>query len=154
MMVYSNIEDVAEFYLKKRAMSNKKLNKILYYAYSWTLTLLNDIEVGIENKLFSEKFEAWVHGPVCPIIYHKYKKYGWEDIPQTNFEKSLPPQIVEVLDEVWNVYSEYSADELESMTHQELPWREIRIGLSPFDPCDKELNDETIFRYYTEMMTK
>lgn len=152
-MIYSNIEDIAKYYLCKDAMSNKKLNKILYYAYCWTLTLLNDIENGIENKLFQDKFEGWVHGPVCPKIYSAYKEYGWSHIPKIDsYSLELAKAAIVILDDVWNVYGEFTGDELENMTHQEKPWKESRFGLSPFDISNRNLDDSDILQYYTEQM--
>ncbi|MBS1456852.1 MAG: DUF4065 domain-containing protein, partial [Clostridium sp.] len=48
------------------SMSNKKLQKICYYIYSWYLTLYN-------HKIAPLKFEAWVHGPVSRELYNQYK---------------------------------------------------------------------------------
>ena len=149
---YSTATDIASYFLSKESMSNKKLNKLLYYAYSWTLTLLNDAEEGISRRLFDDKFEAWVHGPVCPNIYHQYKVYGWDNIPKyVDCKHKLPEQIVDVLEGVWKEYSKYSADQLESISHQESPWREQRVGLNPFDPCNAELDDNSIYNFYIKM---
>ena len=63
------VSKVANFYLSKQSMSPKKLQKILYYAYAWTLALLNDDEEHLNNRLFDSKFEAWVHGPVLPEVF-------------------------------------------------------------------------------------
>ncbi|EGE9348465.1 hypothetical protein IBL91_003145, partial [Listeria monocytogenes] len=57
-------DQVADWFLCRKAMTPKKLQKMLYYAYAWTLTLTNDNPDDLKNKLFPEKFEAWVHGPV------------------------------------------------------------------------------------------
>ncbi|EGT1937145.1 DUF4065 domain-containing protein, partial [Listeria monocytogenes] len=75
-------KDLANWFLAKESMTPKKLQKMLYYAYAWTLTLTNEKEDDLSNKLFPEKFEAWVHGPVIPEIYHEYKRYGYTNIPK------------------------------------------------------------------------
>jgi uncharacterized phage-associated protein len=50
-------------------MSNLKLQKLMYYAQGFSLVLFN-------KPLFPERIEAWIHGPVIPAVYHKYKGYG------------------------------------------------------------------------------
>ena len=53
-------------------MTHKKLQKLCYYAYSWFIYMENDDIENIENRLFEEKFQAWVHGPVNYELYLKY----------------------------------------------------------------------------------
>ena len=50
------VDKVIDFFLSKESMSPKKLQKMLYYAYAWTLALLNEDEDHLENKLFDGKF--------------------------------------------------------------------------------------------------
>ena len=35
-------------------------------------------------------FEAWVHGPVCPVMYQAYKNYGFGLIDYSLFPRALP----------------------------------------------------------------
>lgn len=64
--------DVAKYFLSLQgndagdAISNMKLQKLLYYAQGFALALL-------DKPLFDEDFEAWAHGPVLRCIYNKYK---------------------------------------------------------------------------------
>ena len=55
------VEDVANYFLSKKSMSPKKLQKIVYYAYGWTLALLNEDIKALDNRLFNEPIEAWIH---------------------------------------------------------------------------------------------
>lgn len=144
------IDMVAEYYLSKSAMSPKKLQKILYYAYSWTLALLNETVDDLSFRLFDDKFEAWVHGPVVPRIYHKYKDYGWDDIPKiNNYNRSdFSGDVLDVLEQVWTVYGGFSANELESITHKEDPWIIARKGCSASSPSCSPISDTVIFDYY------
>ena len=59
--------DVALYFIKKgvdekNPITNKKLQKLVYYSQAWSLVLNNE-------KLFNEKIEAWVHGPK-PLFFH------------------------------------------------------------------------------------
>lgn len=147
---YSDL-DVAKWFLSKQSMSPKKLQKLLYYAYSWVLTLTNDSADDIENKLFENNFEAWVHGPVLRDIYNEYREYGYRKIPQTNCGITFSDDINDILRQVWEVYGNYTADELESLTHQESPWKNARKGLSPVEASDKPILDKDIFNCYGRM---
>lgn len=146
------IDMVAEYYLSKSAMSPKKLQKILYYSYSWTLALLNETVDELSFRLFDDKFEAWVHGPLVPYIYHKYKDYGWDDIPKINdySGNDFPSDVLDVLEQVWAVYGEFSANELESITHKEDPWIIARKGCSASSPSCSHISDTIIFDYYNK----
>ena len=69
---------VAEYFIDKsnkdkKSITNKKLQKLLYYAQVWSL-VLND------EKLFSERIEAWVHGPAIPVVYRKFKGFEFNPI--------------------------------------------------------------------------
>ena len=50
-------KDVAKWFLAKgnKDISPKKLQKLVYYAYAWTLTLLNNSSDDLENKLFEDR---------------------------------------------------------------------------------------------------
>ena len=59
--------DVAQYFLAKSdedagdLMSNLKLQKLVYYAQGFALALF-------DKPLFSERIEAWIHGPVYPAV--------------------------------------------------------------------------------------
>lgn len=149
-----SIDDISNFYLSKKSMSPKKLQKILYYAYSWTLAIFNDCVEELDFKLFNEPIEAWVHGPVVPCIYQKYKSYGWGDIPKSTMcnNYTIPNEIVEILDQVWDVYGEFSGNQLEAFTHSETPWIIARIGCSLTSPSHNVISDIEIFKYYNKRL--
>ncbi|AVU89715.1 DUF4065 domain-containing protein [Listeria monocytogenes] len=142
-------DQVADWFLCRKAMTPKKLQKMLYYAYAWTLTLTNDSSNNLKNKLFEEKFEAWVHGPVIPEIYHMYKDYGYNKISEQekliNFDNE---DIENILKQVMLVYGDYDGNDLESITHQEEPWKEAREGYGPLDSCSEIISDETMYKTY------
>jgi uncharacterized phage-associated protein len=74
------IYTISDFFLSKRALTPKKLQKLVYYAYAWFIALNNQSAEEIESVLFEEAPEAWVHGPVFPSLYAKYKGYCWHEI--------------------------------------------------------------------------
>jgi len=101
-------------------ISNLKLQKLLYYAQGIFLGF-ND---GI--PLFEDPIVAWTHGPVVESVYHEYKGYGSTGI---DFDETFDFASVEIEDhnlliEVYNNFSQYSAWKLRDMTHKERPWIE------------------------------
>ena len=75
-MRMARIYEVAEWFLSKGSMTPKKLQKLCYYYKAWGLALYG------KDFLPDSQFEAWVHGPVNPKLYRKYKRYYWQEIPQ------------------------------------------------------------------------
>ncbi|MDR0728110.1 MAG: DUF4065 domain-containing protein, partial [Puniceicoccales bacterium] len=77
-----------------------------------------------EKRLFDNDLEAWLHGPVVPELYERYKEYGYNPLPlPENFSlKSIPKKIQGFLDDIYRVYGRYSAWRLRDITHQEPPW--------------------------------
>ncbi|MFJ7471104.1 Panacea domain-containing protein [Peribacillus frigoritolerans] len=149
-MAYS-LEDVVQWFLSKDSMTPKKLQKILYYAYAWTLTLENEEANDLNNKLFDEKFEAWVHGPVIREVYETFRVYGYQEIPKVDNAPSVfSEDILEILEDVWDEYGQYTGNQLESITHQEDPWINARNGYSPIERCTEVISDEDIFTYYIQ----
>ena len=152
----STIELVANWFLSKEAMSNKKLQKICYYAYCWYIVFFNDLEAinsdcseGVRT-LFPEKFQAWIHGPVLPQLYHKYKEYGWQDIPQAT-KPAFPNEIESLLQQVWDAYGHCSADDLEMLSHSEMPWINARKGIGRGEACTNEISCIDILLYYSKV---
>lgn len=146
-----SVFDVASFFLSRSSMSQKKLQKLVYYAYAWTLTLLNDDPDHLENRLFNEEIQAWVHGPVCPALYQEYRSYGWADIPPAPFDEALfNEDVLDVLEQVWEVYGGFTGNQLESISHREEPWKAARGNCSVNEPSQQRISDELIFRYYNE----
>lgn len=147
-----NIQHVVNYFLSQEAMTPKKLQKLLYYAYSWYLVLENEALTDQPERLFNQKFEAWVHGPVVPSIYHQYKENGANNIPKVEdfdpVEAGFTSDTIDVLEQVWEIYGGYNGNQLESISHQEKPWIEARGNCSPIEICRKEIKDETIFETY------
>lgn len=152
----SGIFAVAQWFLNRETMSHKKLQKLCYYAYAWFLVFFNDRESlsGRLNTLCPAGFEAWVHGPVCPELYRFYKNYGWNDIPAVEKSPTSPSDVEDLLNQVWNTYGSFTADQLEQLTHNETPWRKAREGKDLDEPSKKLIDDRLVFEYYSRMMTQ
>ena len=102
-------------------ISNLKLQKLLYYAQGVHLALH-------DAALFPEDIQAWMHGPVVPDVYQKYKEHGGEALPSpepgtVDFSRYSEDE-KETLDEIYRVFGQFSAWRLREMTHSEAPWVE------------------------------
>lgn len=139
-----SVFDIANWFLNKSSMSPKKLQKLTYYAQAWSYALYN------QTLINDTVFEAWSHGPVSPELYHKYKKYGWRDIDKNSEIVQVDDKAKVLLESVWLTYGDKSANELEALTHQELPWQEARrrAGANCSDRCNEHINVEDMKKYY------
>lgn len=153
----STIERISKWFLSMSPMSNKKLQKLCYYAYCWFIVFFNDVEQiedmkkGEIRTLCAEHFQAWIHGPVSPKLYNYYKSYGWHDIPQVSLKPIVSDELEILLQQVWEAYGNFSADELETLSHREFPWRNARKGIRDGEACANEISDYDILQYYSSL---
>ena len=136
--------DVAKYFLAQNSedagdlISNLKLQKLAYYAQGFALAILG-------RPLFGEHMEAWMHGPVIPELYHAYKHHGSGHIPHPeDFDLSVfSKEERELLDEVYQVYGQYSAWRLRQLTHEESPWRDnYREGSS------QQIGNDSLLKFF------
>lgn len=125
-------------------ITNLKLQKLVYYAQAWHLALY-------DRPLFDDRLEAWVHGPVQPTLYHKYKAYSWNPISEDPGEVELPTSITTHLDEIIAVYGGMSAYDLERLSHQEAPWLKARGNLPKDEPSEAVISIEEMRQFYKAM---
>jgi len=127
-------------------ITNLKLQKLLYYTQAWFLALH-------DKELFSEDFQAWVHGPVLPSQYHRFKHNEWRPIADriNPFLKTgnvmVDKHVVGILD----VFGVETAPALELMTHQEMPWITARRGLPPTTNSKTVISKDSMKRYYRQL---
>ena len=131
-------------------ITNKKLQKLLYYSQAWSLALRN-------KRLFKDDIEAWVHGPAVRSVYTAFKQYSFGEI-KTDVSKDdfsiLSAEELELLNTIWSVYGKYDADYLEALTHSESPWQEARNGLAAHQSSSKVISPDTMKAFYGEKIKK
>lgn len=134
--MYSAIAIANEFIIRAKKdsrddLSPMKLQKLIYFAHGWYLA-------NVHKPLISDPIEAWKFGPVISSIYQDFKRYGNSHIHELaqsleyangKFVKTTPTindsddNAKEVIDLVWEIYSEYSSIQLSNMTHEpKTPW--------------------------------
>lgn len=142
-------------------ITNKKLQKLLYYVKAWGLVYFTD-------GIITDQFEAWIHGPVCRSVYAEYKPFGYKPITMDYNGKSSSEFLrafrkehiltdrdrdkMDLVDAVFNKYAVHTSLELELLSHSEEPWIEAREGLSPIETGHAEIKESTMERYYSSKL--
>ncbi len=125
-----SVHKVADYFLAQMSdesgdtISPLKLQKLVYYAQGFHLAC-ND-----KAPLFPEAIEAWDHGPVAPVLYRRFREVGGGGIPkpeEVNFDDYSEGQRA-LLDQVYEIFGQFSAWKLANMTHEEPPWKNTPKG--------------------------
>lgn len=100
-------------------ISNLKIQKLLYYAQGCTLAITN-------APLFDDPIVAWKHGPVVESTYHEFKQFESGSIDLAKLSDStvieFSDTISAILENVYQMFGQFSAWKLRNMTHEETPW--------------------------------
>ena len=103
------------------SITHLKLQKLVYYAESW-------YRVFTGQSIFEEEIQAWMHGPVVPVLFDRFRDKGFQAITYediiTEPSKELTKEQTDILNEVYDTYGPLTARQLEDMTHDETPWQE------------------------------
>ena len=125
-----NAIDIAHKILKKATeddngelITNMKLQKMLYYMQGFHLAFF-------DTPLFDEEIEAWMYGPVVPVVFEEYRQYGKSGIEYNDEVLILDQNDKEenLFNKVYDVYAKYSAYGLMDLTHNEKPWKITQHG--------------------------
>lgn len=151
--IYSSekIETVTRYMLSKdEDITPMALQKILYYAQAF-------YKAFYDKPLFTNRCEAWTHGPVYRDVYLKYRDFGYDPIKLPNLEfnieeSGLTSVEISFLDAIIDAFGRYSGSTLRNMTHKEQPWLEARGSLLPKDKCSNLINNRTIDTYFKKVV--
>ena len=159
----NDIQDVATYcglVLLKKGMtvSPLKLQKMLYYIQSWMMVFFD------HQLLFDDQPQAWVNGPVYPVVYERFKSIGrysmmsksdfvdegtlTECIAEYDHKLGLTEQQRDVLNKLIAIYGSKSQDQLVFMTHCEDPWSIARGDKNPFENSDNPISFEDMYSFY------
>ncbi len=145
---------IAKYFLflankENKEITNKKLQKLVYYAQAWHLVLH-------DKPLFKEDIEAWVHGPAIRSLYAEYKGNGFGPISEKGIKSSIitKKSTKEFLNEIWDIYGRYDAGYLELLSHSEKPWLEARAGLDDYESSNNVISTNTMKEFYKSLLIK
>ena len=122
-------KEVAEYFISivdlesQDFLTNLKIQKLLYYAQGFALGIWS-------AQIFPEKIIAWQLGPVVIEVYSAYEKYGAGPVTlSADFDLcKYNDETKDLLNEVFEVYGQFSASRLVDMTHSEPPWKMTKIN--------------------------
>lgn len=150
----ADIHDVADYVICRVLESGGQLNqlklqKLLYYIQAWHLA-------HYSSPLVPARFQAWIHGPVNRELYNRfrgtktlYARMLLEDVRHGfNSDAVFTQDQRSFINSVLDVYAPLAADQLESMTHNEMPWMVARGDLPPDMRCEEELDETIMASYY------
>lgn len=136
-----DIFDVAKAFLTISSMTQKKLQKLCYYAQGWYAGLTGE-------KLYQNELQAWIHGPVSPELYDAYKEYGYNEIPK-NSEVITNIELKGLVEQIYRIYGKLDGDELETLTHKETPWKNARKDLDSWVPSNEKIKFSDMQEYFS-----
>lgn len=155
----ANLHDVCDYIILRvcsagSAMNELKLQKLLYYVQAWHLAIF-------KTRLFDERFQAWVHGPVSRTIYDRFgatkSLYSAVELcdVRTDFVcENLSPEAREHIDSVLETYAAFSGSQLEQLTHNEEPWVRARKGYRESQRCEVEIDEDLMRDFYGQRLTE
>lgn len=127
------------------------IQKLLYFISGFSKSILNE-------EIFSDLSEAWIHGPVYREIYDALSYYKDQKIDYYELIKereiNLSEKEKEYIDEIIKDFGCYSGSMLRKMTHLTDPWINARKGLKENEPSNRIISAKEMNTYFTEMVEK
>lgn len=140
-----SVYDIANWFLIKGNMTQKKLQKLCYYAQAWCYALHN-------YRLMDSDFQAWIHGPVSLALYERFRDFGYETIKISVSQKPhFDEDDEKLLNDVWETYGDKTGNALEMLSHMEDPWIEARHGFAENERCNVVITPESMKKYYSSI---
>ena len=138
---------ISYIFEQMREVTPLALQKMLYFIQGIYMVLF-------DKPLYKEDCMAWTHGPVYENVYNLFKDFKYNPIEDNRFAifkdrfEELGEQEKMVIDLVINTFGKYSGKVLESITHEELPWKNARAGYVPTESSREIISKEEIKNYF------
>lgn len=150
------VADLIRLYLARHSQTatNLKLQKLLYYSQGWFVAITGD-------ALFEDNIEAWVHGPVVPPVFRRFRDYRWNFLPAIDWTPELKEAshfsvnaytVGAHIDQVVRLYGGFAGPDLETMTHRETPWIIARKGLAADTPSNAVISIQSLKDYFNPQL--
>jgi uncharacterized phage-associated protein len=136
LKVASHIAHVCED--KNITYNNTKIQKLLYCCYGCSLVIYN-------KRLCDEYPRAWQFGPVFPRVF-SYIKRG-NNILDVCQKLEAPADVLELINDVINIFGIYTATALSAWTHKEgSPWD---VVVNAMNEPNGIIPDDLISEYFS-----
>jgi uncharacterized phage-associated protein len=140
-----SVFEIANWFLKKEEMTQKKVQKLCYYAQAWCYALK-------DYRLEDTDYQAWIQGPVSQDLWEKFKSFGYDPIGiNETCALHIADEDIGLLEDVWDTYGENTGNALEILSQRELPWMEARKGYEPDEICTVVISPDTMASYYRSL---
>lgn len=127
-------------------LTHLRVQKLLYYVQGWSLALR-------DQPMFTDRIEAWAHGPVVKAVYEELKKFSNLPInPDEVGKYEVSEEDGNFIISVWEAYKAHSSTSLRDMTHEEAPWKEARRGLPPEANSNAEITPASMKEYFSSLV--
>jgi uncharacterized phage-associated protein len=144
---------------EKWLISNKKINKLLYFIHGVYLVRRN-------QGLIRNHFEAWDHGPVVSVVYHAFKECEFRAIKHRASALDYASNEISIIAycdisiddrdfilKVIDFYLRLSAQQLEDLTHVEGgPWWSVRQLPLADRGLRNRIPDDLIRKYFSNLL--
>ena len=135
--------DVANYFVEYSdyTKTHLQIQKLTYISHGYMLAIHR-------KPLIVDDVEAWDHGPVIPIIWRTFKKWGMSPIGRVMYSPSpFTDQQRKVMDEVFAYYGRYCGYYLSQITHDDgdliTPWKQC------YEPGkNMVIDDDVTEKYY------
>lgn len=149
---------------KGDTVTNRKLQKLLYFINAWHLAYFDE-------PLIKEEPEAWPFGPVFTSSHNEYKQFEFNNISISDLYKDydddpekfiqslikktkLEPIQVELIRAVLLKYGSFVALDLELISNNDPPWLNARKGLKEFENRSIPITHESVLETYKQLLPK
>lgn len=146
-----SVNDVAKAVLEefKDPISTMKLQKLVYFVSGWHLGVL-------QEEMFSESFEAWISGPVSPILFDSHKNCKYE-VSKDSFSFGsldlLNDFELGLVKAVTKVYFNYTSYELSEICRRiGTPWSITRGNLPEEEPSHLIIDNNLTADYFRNLL--
>ena len=147
------VSSIAYIFKQMKEVTPLALQKLLYYVQGEYMAIT-------KKPLFDEDCVAWQHGPVYVDVYHLFKDFKYNPIEDDRFvffngkEKKLLEEEQRVMDLVLRTFGKYSGKVLESITHEEEPWKDARKGYGVHEASNVIIDKNRIMAYFEALNEK
>ena len=150
MLMYSAVDIAKYFASLDREISEIQVQKLVYYSYAWYIVKFNSDENNISKKLFEERPEAWIYGPVFRTLYKEMKRNNFIIYISDKYSSLIDEKTREFLFIIYDVYGKYCGNKLKDITRLEEPWKIARSKIQKYRvKTRKKINDKDIYKFYS-----
>lgn len=125
-------------------LTNKAMQKLVYYAQGFSAVLLN-------HPIVTQEPKAWAAGPVYGQLWHELREDSGFCSGCSEGDSPFSREEEQLIEAVSSAFRLYSGTMLSEMTHREAPWLKARAraGVADGEACKETILMEDIETYFS-----